>query len=880
MRLLRLTLRNVRGVSDRTLTFCESGATTGVVIVEGPNETGKSTLGDALDVLLAYKDRSSSADVRSLRTVGRDEPPEVEAELEVGEHRFTYYKRFIRRPATELTITAPRAETQQGDQAHERVEQLLDESLDLGLWKSLRLRQGRGLEQAGPGGSSGLATALAGHGDASAIGDRELAILEQVRREYERYHTARAGNETTLLKDARAQVRELTAQRDHLDGRRDELQEDIDLADRLARQLPHLRRQEEEAAQRSGELAEQRAAIEHLAQRVAEREQAVRHTGERLDNLTGRRDARTDLVAELEAVEAECAQLAEGLAEVEADREGAAERLETARAQLEEAQQAQREARAAREAAQHDLDHLRARAALEALRERWVRAEEALERLRRAQGEVERLTIDEELLATITEAQTDVTRAEAALEAASPQLRFTAAREIAVTADGEQELLEAGARRDWTVHGRLALQVGDVGEVEVRAGEGTGDAAATHREATARLRTALEQAGVDSRAAAETALQQRRDAERTAEEARRERETALGEHSADGLAEELDRLQRQVDAAAGQREGNAALPDGVEAARSVLDAAVAAERRADDALAEPEAAVERARTDQQARGERLVEQRTQTQAKRDRAAAIRAQLEQVRASVSDEDLDREAADAEHAHARALEELQTVRAEYQRAEPETVEAHAANAAEVAEDAAKRRRDAEQELRDTRTRIAALGGDGLWEQREEVATSLAHAEARLEGLLRRAGAAATLLETLERHRDLARERYAAPLKDQLLVYGRMLHGGEFDVELDDDLRVARRHLDGVWLESGDLSVGAREQLALLGRLACATLLGDQGGLLLFDDALGNTDPERLEAIGAVLRVAGEHCQVVVLTCYPDRYRHVGGATRITL
>jgi uncharacterized protein YhaN len=57
-------------------------------------------------------------------------------------------------------------------------------------------------------------------------------------------------------------------------------------------------------------------------------------------------------------------------------------------------------------------------------------------------------------------------------------------------------------------------------------------------------------------------------------------------------------------------------------------------------------------------------------------------------------------------------------------------------------------------------------------------------------------------------------------------------------------------------------------------------DEGVPLILDDALGNSDPQRLEAMGAVLAVAGPHCQIIVLTCQPDRYQAVGGATLVRL
>ena len=86
---------------------------------------------------------------------------------------------------------------------------------------------------------------------------------------------------------------------------------------------------------------------------------------------------------------------------------------------------------------------------------------------------------------------------------------------------------------------------------------------------------------------------------------------------------------------------------------------------------------------------------------------------------------------------------------------------------------------------------------------------------------------------------------------------------------------------------LSSGAREQLAVLARLACGALVsppasdGTPGGVpVIIDDALGYSDPDRLEQVGAALGVAGKDCQVIVLTCEPGRYRGVGGAKVISL
>jgi uncharacterized protein YhaN len=57
-------------------------------------------------------------------------------------------------------------------------------------------------------------------------------------------------------------------------------------------------------------------------------------------------------------------------------------------------------------------------------------------------------------------------------------------------------------------------------------------------------------------------------------------------------------------------------------------------------------------------------------------------------------------------------------------------------------------------------------------------------------------------------------------------------------------------------------------------------DGGAPLIIDDALGYSDEDRLERMGAVLNAAGRTMQVIVLTCVPARFRRIGGAHTIRL
>ena len=83
---------------DDTLEFPAEGVT----IVEGANERGKTSIPEAVDLILGTLDSSRAKRVRDVRPVHRDEVPEVEIEVSTGPYRFTYRKRWLGLPHTDL----------------------------------------------------------------------------------------------------------------------------------------------------------------------------------------------------------------------------------------------------------------------------------------------------------------------------------------------------------------------------------------------------------------------------------------------------------------------------------------------------------------------------------------------------------------------------------------------------------------------------------------------------------------------------------------------------------------------------------------------------------------------------------------------------------
>lgn len=79
----------------------------------------------------------------------------------------------------------------------------------------------------------------------------------------------------------------------------------------------------------------------------------------------------------------------------------------------------------------------------------------------------------------------------------------------------------------------------------------------------------------------------------------------------------------------------------------------------------------------------------------------------------------------------------------------------------------------------------------------------------------------------------------------------------------------------------STGAKEQIAVLSRLACLTLVDPIDGVpLIADDAMGFSDAHRLPKVCHALGNAELPGQVIIVTCDPTRFSGVPNATWISM
>ena len=199
MKLLRLKIANYRGINAREIKFNPLGITR----IEGPNESGKTSLGEAINRIFDYPDNSKNQDIIAIQPVHQDVGPEIELELETGKYVFTYFKRFLKKPETRLTITKPSPENLTGRQAHDRANEILKETLDVELWKALSIMQGEAIDQPDLKNKQALSAALDKASGVKPTATQELGLFKRVSQEYELYYTIGRGTEKKELQDLR-----------------------------------------------------------------------------------------------------------------------------------------------------------------------------------------------------------------------------------------------------------------------------------------------------------------------------------------------------------------------------------------------------------------------------------------------------------------------------------------------------------------------------------------------------------------------------------------------------------------------------------------------------------------------------------------------------
>ncbi len=871
MKLHRLVLTNYRGISHREIEFPDHG----VVVVCGANEIGKSSMIEALDLLLESRDRSTKKEVKQVKPTHSDVGSEVSAEISCGPYRFVYRKRFHKKCETELTVITPCREQLTGDEAHDRVRAMLAETVDSDLWHAQRVLQSASTAAVDLSGCDALSRALdVAAGDSGGLCGTEPLLIERIDAEYGRYFTP-TGRPTgewaaaiARLADAEAAVTECAAAVAEVDervSRHAVLTEQVaDFSQRRIAAGPRVAAAQE-AAERIAELTAQRREAQLVAAAAAATSAAAgaAHTGRM--QLLAEIDARTGAVAETEAHAQEAA-AAQSAARAEA---------EACDATLEQATRALTDLQHRVDAARRAVDRLADREQADRLSVRLAKVD-ALERDReRICAELSTIAVTEEVLRRIEDAAAAVQRIGDQLASTSAAIEFTAAADIHLVVGCERISLAAGQSWSITAAGSIVVEVPDVLTARVTPGATTLDIHAKHAAVQHEIAAALATGEVADLAAARSADQRRRELQSTRDQLSATLAGLCGDEQIDELRARLAQLRAEHPA-----EPDLGVTD-IGAARAELDAAQQSRVAASSECDTRRQAATAAAAGLAELSTRATVLQNTLEAQRAELQATAARMAAERASVSDEELALSADTALRAEQAAEQRVTELAAALAAASPDAVTTELAEATKEAESLRERYEEAASALREITIELSVFGSEGRQGKLDAAETEREHAATENTQIGGRARAAQLLRSVMTRHRDTTRQRYVEPYRAELQRLGRPVFGPSFEVDIDSDLRIRSRTLNGITVPYESLSGGAREQLGILARLAGAALVAKEDAVpVVVDDALGFTDPDRLAKMGRLFDSVGTYGQVIVLTCSPDRYDGVQGAHRIDL
>ena len=877
MKLLRLKVANYRGINSREIKFNHVGITR----IDGANESGKTSLGEAINTIFDYPDNSKSQNILSIKPVDQDVGPEIELELETGNYAFTYFKRFLKKPETRLTITKPCPENFTGRQAHDRANEILKETLDVELWKALSIMQGEAIDQPDLKNKQALSAALDKASGAKPTPTQELSLFKRISQEYELYYTSGRGTEKKEIQDLRNCLIEKQAEVKSIETTLHELETDIDRVPVLQRELTQLKKQEEELSQQQTDLITKIDKISQLESILSAAEAKQDSAQKTLQAAQGAKKIRQELIIAVENADKAHRELQESSSMGLPALSQARDSLDKAKAAVDEGENKRKEAESLDVLKRADFDYYHDKLDLDQLSERKQRIDEARKNAAQAETVLANNKVDARILKSIKDAELIYKTASAQMEIGSPSVSLRAISKCQIAIDDKDAVLTTDEVRTISVSDKTKVSVPGILDIEISAGSSIEGLARKLEDSRKALQTACAAASVADPDEARKAYDERQEAVRGVENKDRVEKENLRDITYESLERRLHNLQQTVPDYLVKRVKDPAICPDFDTAKKERTKAEANLLVVKGELENTRKMLESARTLYDGINIKHKETGAKLELLAKDLKQIQENLEKARKKEPDEKLEENLSDAEKivlsentAYLSAAESLKA-------SNPEQVRA-LADSTKGSLKTIKSSYDSKVNgLTEVQTRLKMMGEEGLYEKLNTTKNKRDQFEYQIRAITRRAESAKCLFDIMSEERDKASRAYVAPLKERIEKLGRLVFDPSFQITIDDELKITSRTETGVTVPFDSLSGGTREQLSLIYRLSCSMIVSKDGGTpVILDDALGYTDHERLKLMGAVLAVAAKECQIVIFTCVPERYAFIGEAAVVTM
>lgn len=867
MKLLRLKAEHLRRFRDPVeIDDLEPG----INLFTGPNESGKSTLVRAIRA--AFFERHKSSSVDDLQPWGDSAAaPTVELDFEWQGKPWKVVKSFLKKKRCDVSVAG---QIFSGDEGEKKLSTLLgyeyagkgaSQQKHWGIPGLLWVEQGEGQEIQGPVEYAGqhLKAALGGNlGEVtSSTGDE---LINEVAGERAKLLTT-TGKPTGNYKKALEKKDELQEQFETLQGRIQQYRQQVDRLGQLREEQAQAeterlwetyRQQAKEAEARLNEVESWQREQDRDQQNFRDCQTSIQTTLELLSGFQSQQQDLTRREDEKKAAEQQ-----------QADFEARKPASETALAETKQAHETARKALKLAQQHQQRKELVRELQAIEAElgsdKSKFARARELHSSLLENRQKQQSLHIDPEGVQRLKGVAVGLDRLAIQQDAVATRLQFDLTDDQSVTLDGES--VAGQSERLLIEPGEVAIK--GVGTLRVLpGGEDVAEIARARQSLTDEEESLLSRLRVTSLAEAEDRLKQLQ----TLEQVIQKDQFVFKELAPEGLdvlsghlqlkQARRDELVPQIQGLPEEDENSLSLSRAeaqLESAEEALEAAEAANQQLQSDLLLAEQALNRARQEWEHLNNEL-----QAPDRKQREKQAEDQLVELRAN----------------ERRLTERLLEREKRIQEAKPDVLQQDVERFTKSADAAEKQEEARDRELIQIQARLETAGAEGLEEQSAELGIELERATRRRRELERHASALDLLLTRLTEHRLELTRQLQAPLQRHLNHYLQILFP-EASLNVDENLipevLVRQGHGGEERGKFEELSFGAREQMALISRLAYADLLleADRPTLIILDDALVHSDGVRLRAMKRVLYDAAQRHQILLFTCHPDNWRDLG-------
>ena len=913
MKLHRIHIENYKGVTEQTLHVPD----TGLVVVSGPNEVGKTSLIEALGLVFNTRNKHTAKKqaIKDAQPVGQHVPVIVEAEFSIGEHRVVHTKQFLVSPKAVLTyVDGPRTgDSFTGDDAIGEMERLIS-GLDDALWTALQVLQTGGRSELTLDSSESLRAALDARSGAADTRRDDHGLFDLIKEESQNYWTA-TGKPIRSRNDQRGERDALNAQLAGVKQTLDQAEQLVTELGDLDEELGDLHRHQIKARGELAKANEQQEGLRQLKDIVERAAQDELNAKLTLTEATSTAQQRTELLGEL-------ASLDERIVASTADVKQAEELHHAVNQELEQTKSTMVKARSTRDKARdavtkaEDLRTLVSQTSkLAQLRRRRERAAALNEQIVELTREVNDHPITKEQLGQLRKAEQKLRDARTQVSLASPVLTAEALAEDAPELLLDGELVEPG--RSYQIDQAVQLQVGASWKMSLTPHAELEKLRTDAEKYATQLTDRLADLHVESVSQAEDRCEAQQIATSRLKERTAQRDELLDGESMDALDATIEQMGEQVaslrestgltatlsgssrpthandsgdDAGAtdvnAPAPGSPLAPDDETSNPDIPDpdtrvqAAKAELTTAEDQVAELEAQLSAIRERLDQARERMVAATTTMTGDQTRRAELAEKLHLAREQAGDDDVRAEEEKARAAHTQAAEALDRARKDLEDRHPDQIAQDVNDAQNRLTNVSARLTQKQSRQSSLRGQLTGMGREQLQDEADRTRIRIHHLDRQIRSVDQRAEAAKLLAETMFNARREQDRVYHEPLTRAINQIGTAIYHDGFSVRIDEELRISGRLLDGQGLGTGQLSSGAREQLGLIVRLAVANLVDPGDGVpLILDDALVYSDQRRARRIIQQMAAGATNCQIIVLTCDPERYDTLDTSDGIT-